>query len=162
MDIDNYLNYLNEGKILNWMKHIGLSVKDLYIESSQCKLDRKNNSIVYLFHGTRPHYVPSIKKSGLLVSMANKRSMEDNDINLSGQREVIWFSSKYNPRSAEFGGNDKKITMMIAKLESKYLKNFMGTTYTYSKDVPPQNLIWETEPEFIKISNQSDCLKVMK
>lgn len=162
MDIDNYLNHLNEGKILNWMKDIGLTIKDLYIEPGQCKLNRKNNSIIYLFHGTRPHYVSSIKKSGLLVSMANKRSREDEDINLSGQREVIWFSSIYNPKSAQFGGNDKKIIMLIARLESKYLKNFMGATYTYSKDVPPQNLIFETDPTFMKIANKSACLKVIK
>jgi hypothetical protein len=160
--LENYLIYLNEGKILNWMRDIGLTIKDLYIEPGQCKRNRMNNSIIYLFHGTRPHYVSDIKRKGLLVSMANKRSMEDNDVNLSGTQPVIWFSSTYNPNNPEFGGIDKKIVMTVVKLETKYLKNFLGTTYKYYKDVPPKDIIWENEPSFIKIANQSMCLKVKK
>lgn len=160
MLLEDYLNYLNEGRLMNWMKSIGLSIKDTYVEDGRCKQLRNSQSVTYLFHGTRPHYVQSIKKKGLLISMANTRSREDNDINLSSNKELTWFSSTYDPQSPEFGGKAKQITMTIARLETKYLKNFMGTTYTYSKDVPPKDIIWESNPTFLKIVNQSSCLKM--
>lgn len=160
MVLENYLQFLNEGKLMNWMKNIGLTVKDIYFEDSNCKKSRQNQETIYLFHGTRPHYVSSIKRKGLLTSMANMRSQEDKDINLSGNKPVIWFSSMYNKNTPEFGGREKEIIMTVVKLKSEFLKNFMGTTYIYTTDVPPKDIIWETSPLFMKIANKFPCLKI--
>lgn len=160
MIIENYLTYLNEGRLTDWMKDIGLTIKDLYIEDRNCKSKRKSNNFIYLFHGTRPHYVQSIKKNGLLVSLANKRSSEEGDINLSGRKPIIWFSSMFDPNSPEFGGGEKSIKMLIAKLDVNYLKNAIGTTYIYYKDVLPKDIIWDDNPKFLKVINQSKCLRI--
>jgi hypothetical protein len=160
--IDEYLNYLQEVKIPNWLKQMGVTVKDLYFENSDCKQMRNNKSYIFLFHGTRPEYVNSIKKKGLLISMAGKRSKEDKDITLSGGKQVIWFTSKNNPTSPEFGGKKKSIIVLTAKLNVKFLKNFMGSTYTYEKNIPPKDIIWEDDNRFKKIIKSSKCLKEIK
>jgi len=160
ISLETYLQFLNEGKLMNWMKDLGLTIKDLYFEDSNCKKLRQIQDTMYLFHGTRPQYVSSIKSDGLLISMANRRSREERVINISGREPVIWLSSTYNKSSPEFGGADKKIIMMIVKLETKFLKNFLGSTYKYYVDIPPKNIIWETNPLFMKIANKSPCLKI--
>jgi len=153
-------DYVNEGKLLNWMKAIGLSIKDLYIERPQCKNQRNKSSFIFLFHGTRPQYVSDIKRKGLLLDKAGKRTEDEGDFSLTGKQKLIWFSSTYDPNSHQFGRDKKtEVVMMIAKLETKYLKNYLGATYTYHKDVPPKNLIWEENSAFQKISQASKCLR---
>lgn len=160
--IDKYLDYLQESKIPNWLKQMGIKLKDLYFEDSECKNIRKNKLHIFLFHGTRPKYVNSIKKKGLLISMAGKRSKDEGDITLSGGKQATWFTSKNNPKSPEFGGKVKSIVVLVAKLDIKFLKNFMGSTYIYTKDIPPKDIIWEDDIRFKKIIKSSKCLKEIK
>lgn len=162
--IDLYLSYLYEGKITNWLKKMGVSVKDLYVERKECKYIRNNKSYIFLFHGTRPEYVNSIKKKGLLVSMAGKRSADEKDLTVTGKTPLIWFISTYNIKSPGFGTgyNKKLIVSLIAKLDTKFLENRGGSLYIYTKDVPPKDIIWEDDKRFRKIIKSSKCLKEIK
>ena len=162
MLIDQYLNYLNEIKIPKWIKDTGTFVRDLYFEPVECKLERNKNKFMYLFHGTRPKYVNSIRKNGLKVSMAGQRSKEEDDINWSMGKEEVWFSTIYNRKKAGFGHNPKKekVIIMIAKVNPKYLKA-NGSTYTYNKDIPPKDIIWGNDPRFYSIPKNSKCLRII-
>jgi len=162
--IDKYLNYLQEEKkIISWLKRMGIAIKDMYVENKECKYIREEKQYIFLFHGTRQKYVKSIKKHGLLVSMAGKRSDEEGDFNMAGNQKLTWFISVYNPKRAGFGHfGDDPVVGLIAKLNTKYLKNTGGVVYTYNKDIPVKDIIWQDNNRFKKIVKSSKCLKEIK
>lgn len=162
MLIEQYLIYLDEIKFPKWLKDIGIFVKDLYVEPAECKLQRTTSKYMYLLHGTRPKYVDSIKRNGLKISMAGQRSREEDDMNWSMGKQELWLSTKYNKKSAAFGHNPKtdKVIMMIVKVDTKFLKSF-GSTYTYNKDVPPKDIVWQNHFNFLRIVKRNKCLRVI-
>lgn len=163
--LDNYLEFLTERK--KWQEKL----KDFLdrtgiwpVSEKFCKQMIDKDKYIYLYHGTREKYVPSIKKEGLKLSKYGKRTKEEGDVMWPGKPR-IYFSNIYKGSDpAGFGYESDepgmRVKYMIAKLDTKYIKFTIWDSYiTYLKDVPPKDLIWEDNPKFDKIGKQSRCLK---
>lgn len=157
--LENYLEIIQEewkDKFLSFLADIGILIGP----TDKCKEIIKNNRFIYLYHGTRPEYVDSIKKQGLTLNNFKKRTKDEGDILLGGPPR-LFFGNVYTGKQAGFGSmfgsQHGKVKYLLAKLNTKYLKLELGG-YTYTKGVPPKDLIWDDDPRFHKIGKQSPCL----
>ena len=158
--IDEYLQKIQEGfvqKIKDFLKKMYYNLSP--VEPIECKEWRLNNNHMYLYHGTRPWYVDSIKKEGLLVSHFKKRAKEEGDITI-GSTPSIFMINSINKKDPGFGGLgiSKKVVFVLCKVESKNLK-WIGYCYVYTKDVPVKDIIWENDKRFKNIENKYKYLK---
>jgi len=162
MIVDKYLNYLEESaikRVIDILKDIGLKALMIEIENKECVQLRETKGYVYLLHGTRPAYVSSIKKGGLLLRMHKKRTKAEGDLSLD-RKPTIWFGNVYTGKRAGFGGAGmpKEVTYMLAKVYNKHLKYNTAGAYQYYADVPAKDLIWQDDKRFLSIIKKSPCL----
>lgn len=145
-------------RVIQILKDIGLDTVYLYKEPESCKRLRITQKYMWLLHGTRPQYVQDIKREGLRLSAHGKRTKAEGDIIFDG-KPCIWFGLVYSGKTEGFGsrGTQYGVKYMVARVETKYLE-FNASAYQYYKDVPPKDLIWNDNPEFLKIINRSSCL----
>jgi len=155
--LENYLDYLSEDfkdKFLNFLADIGIMIGPV----GECKKILAKDKYIYLYHGTRPEYVKSIKKNGLSLKHFKKRTKDEGDV-LLGIKPRLFFGNVFTGKQAGFGSVFDKygIKYLLAKLDVRYLKIEFGG-FVYTRDVPPKDIIWDDDPKFHNIGKQSKCL----
>ncbi len=156
--LDDYLLHLSESKFSDKLKDFLASAGILIGPVKTCKRMMKEDKYIYLYHGTRPEYVNSIKRNGLSTKHFRKRTKDEGDI-MFGSKPKLYFGNVYTGKQAGFGTafEKKGIKYLIAKLDSKFLKSEFGG-FVYFKDVPPSDIIWDDDKRFHSIGKESQCL----
>lgn len=167
--VDDYLHTLKEDlrdKIVKWLEDIDLR------QATLCKRIVETESYIYLYHSTRPQYVPQIKSEGITLSYFTKRAEEEGDIPV-GDRPMIILSNirttqHQRPATPGFGFGwprkklDKEhgLVHVICKVKTdpSVLMWSTGCCYYYLEDIPPSELMWEGTREFEAIEGTNNCL----
>lgn len=163
-----YLDFLRDNvplqenfvsKLKNFLKSIAYAV--LPIEYSDAKKYRISNKYMYLYHGTRPQYVDSIKKEGLRLDKFDKRAKDESDLTI-GANPRIFMTNVLNRSGPGFGpgmlfSKKREVVFVLCKVETKFLK-WEIACYVYFKDVPVKDLIWQNERKFIEIEKKNKYL----
>lgn len=158
---DSYLDFLKESvllqesfkdKLKKFLQKLGYFI--LWMEDPDAKDWRTSNKYMYLFHGTRPQHVDSIKREGLRVDKFKKRAKEESDITLT-MKPCIFMSSAIHRKRPQFGLGTVQypVVYILCKVETKSLV-WSIASYKYFKDIPTKNLIWENEKKFSRIKKK--------
>jgi len=164
--VDDYLYTLKEDsgdEVVRWLEYYDLR------QATLCKRILETESHMFLYHATRPQYVPLIEREGLTLSTFIARAKEEGDIPIVGKQPMLYMTNVRTvkpgfefrwARNVKTADNKFGLIHIICKVKTdpSVLKWSPACCYYYLEDIPSSDLTWEGTREFQIIEKTDHCL----